>query len=398
MSFVYPNSLKGHSTVHGAPTKQGKKEAEWNARTVNHPSTVARYENVQSASLKRFRSEVNDNPGPPAKKVKDELQVEFVYGPDDHIETYAACIDKAEYSIIIASWNLNFIPRRIFTSLMQAKKRGVPISFVVESVIRKETLKHFEVDKKKKDDDSTDYSFSIVETKSHAKFLSVQNQENQILILGSYNALGDAYESSEDASVILKGTTNQVWPYFMSLYESYMELDREKATEIFGGIAAISQFKNPGIRPLLQRTFSDSSKIFLLRNIQEHEDFFKQATPYNGDITIYSPFSTKDNTLNRLKTLEKILPVHLKVYLKILPEFKNGLFNLLDKVPNLKNRVTVQTTHSHQKIVVLGTEMICIGSLNWLSAAQDSIFSNVEFSVVLQGPQASKIIQQHKFI
>lgn len=402
MTFIPHNRLQGGSTGQNITTNQGKEGAKWEARAVSSTSTTAGYKNVQSASLKRFRSEGDDKPqplppNPLAKRIKQEdLQVKFVYGSDDHIETYASCIDKAEYSIIIASWNLRFIPGRIFTSLMQAKKRGVPISFIVESVVRKETLDYFKANTK--DDRSTDYSFSILETKSHAKFLFVENHDSQMLILGSYNALGDAYESSQDASVMLKGSKQQLWPYFMSLYESYAELGKEKATEIFGGIAALSQAKYSKNRPLLQRTLADSSKIFLLRTTQEHEDFFKQATPHNGDITVYSPFSRKDNTLNRLKTLEKILPTDLKVYFRVLAEFKEGILKLLDKVPDLKNRVTVQTTQSHQKIVVLGTETICIGSLNWLSAAQDKNVSNIEFSIVLQGPQAAQIIQQYKFI
>ena len=158
----------------------------------------------------------------------------------------------------------------------------------------------------------------------------------------------------------------------------------------------ISKVRNPGPRELLQRSFADQSKIFLLRTIQEHEDFLKLATPHNGDVSIYSPFSTKDNTYKRLQGLGKLLPSTVKITLKVLPKFQSGLTRLLSLVPELQNRVTIETAHSHQKIVILGNETLCVGSLNWLSAAQDSDapYSNAELSIVLQGPKAAKIIKK----
>ena len=45
-----------------------------------------------------------------------------------------------------------------------------------------------------------------------------------------------------------------------------------------------------------------------------------------------------------------------------------------------------------KKIVTL-VETICVGSLNWLPAAQDAAdpYSNVELSIVLQGPKAKEL-------
>ena len=324
----------------------------------------------------------------PAKKAKTEMQVVFVHGTEDHISTYAHCIDAAESHIIIASWNLNFISQRIFSSLMRAKKQEVSISLVVQSVKREETLKHFYDD----EDSDSEYTFNLFITKSHAKFLLI---DSKILVLGSYNALGNSYEESLDSSVMLKGSVQQLWPFYMSIYETYTSIS-ENLGGIFGGIAMISKVRNPGPRPLLQRSFEDGSRIFLLRTVQEHQDFFRLATPYNGDVSIYSPFCIRDNTLKRLQTLEKILPTSMKISLKVLLQFRNGLTTLLTKVPNLQNRVNVETVPSHQKVITLGAETICIGSLNWLSAAQDNTASywNAELSVVLQGPKAGNIIKK----
>lgn len=324
----------------------------------------------------------------PAKKRGAEIEVTFLHGSNDHIAAYAKAIDEAETDVIIASWNLNFIPREIFSSLMSAKRRGVSISFVVQSVKRPETLKYF-------DDDETssgEYSFSLFETKSHAKFLFV---DNTTLVLGSYNALGDSYEETLDASVFLKGTISQLWPFYMSIRETYTSIGEDLGS-IFGGIAMISKVRNPGPRSLLQMYLEDSSKIFLLHTTKEHEDFLRLAIPYNGDVAIYSPFSTRDNTFKRLQALSRLLPATAKVSLKVLPKFQSGLTRLLSMIPDLQNRVTIETAPSHQKIVILGKETLCVGSLNWLSAAQDgnASYSNAELSVVLQGPKAAKIIKE----
>ena len=320
-----------------------------------------------------------------SKKIAGEMGVSFIHGTQSHIETYVRVIDEAEGHVIIASWNLNFIPKEIFSSLMRAKNRGVSISFVVQSVKRPDSVKYF------RENDQDDYSFTLFETKSHAKFLFV---DSTTLVLGSYNALGDPCEESLDASLCIKGSIKQLWPFYMSIYETYTDIGEDLGS-IFDGLAMISKVRHPEPRPLLQISFDDQSKIFLLRTIKEHEDFLKLATPYNGDVSIYSPFSTKDNTFKRLQSLHKFLPIHAKIHLKVLPKFQNGLARLVSEIDGLQNRITIETVASHQKIVILGNETLCIGSLNWLSAAQDdkASYSNVELSVVLQGPKAAKIIK-----
>jgi len=325
-----------------------------------------------------------------SRKVEAEMQLRFLHGTGAHVQAYSDLIDQAEQHIIIASWNINFIPQDIFSSLMEAKRRGVHISFVVNTIKRKQTLTYFNYGEEDKDEETT---FDLFETKSHAKFIFVDSKS---LIIGSFNALGESYEESDDASFMLRGTVNQLWPFYMSIYETYTYIG-EDLGGIFDGIATISKARNPGKRPLLQRSFEDGSQIFLLRTIKEHEDFFKLATPHNGKVTIYSPFSTKDNTLKRLKTLDSLLAADTEVHLKVLQQFESGLKRLLSQVPSLKSHTTVDCATSHQKIIILGDSTICAGSLNWLSAAQDSKdpYSNVELSVVLQGPKAEGIIKKH---
>jgi hypothetical protein len=321
------------------------------------------------------------------KEAEAEMEICFLRGTNQHIQAYVDLINKAENHLIIASWNVNFIPEGIFLALMKAKKRGIFINFVANSIKRKSTLDYFE------NEEGDETTFQLFETKSHAKFLFVDAKS---LILGSFNALGEAPEENDDASFMLKGTIKQLWPFYMSIYESYTSIG-EDLKSLFDGIATISKCRNPGERPLLRRSFSDGTYIYLLRTIKEHEDFLKLATPYNGNVTIYSPFSTKDNTLKRLQKLESILPVGTKVNLKVLKQFEGGLLRLLSLVPQLESHAHVEVATSHQKIVVLGNQIICAGSLNWLSAAQDTKdpYSNVEFSIVLQGPKAEKIIESH---
>ena len=348
--------------------------------TTVQSSQVNSYSNLEDLSLRR----------PPLQKIKvakPEMKVSFLHGTDDHIQTYSDCIDEAKEQIIIASWNVNYMPQEIFSSLMKAKKRGVHISFVVNSVKRAATLDYFF------NDDDEDTTFQLFETKSHAKFLFVDSKS---LILGSFNALGEAFEETEDASFMLKGTINQLWPFYMSIYESYTSIG-EELSSIFGGIAMISKARHPKERSLLQRFLEDGTKIFLLRTIKEHEDFFSLAPRHERNITIYSPFSAKDNTLKRLQTLEKILPTEAKVNLKVLKQFEGRLISLLSSVPNLKNHTCIEVSNSHQKIVIVGDQTICVGSLNWLSAAQDAKdpYSNVELSIVLQGPKAEEFIKSY---
>lgn len=335
-------------------------------------------------------SGISDSALKKLRKMEAEMQVSFLHGADAHILAYSELIAQAEAHIIIASWNVNFIPEEIFSSLLEAKRRGVNISFVVNSVKREKTLDYFYDDD---EDDEAETTFDLFKTKSHAKFLFVDSKS---LILGSFNALGESFEESDDASFMLRGTVNQLWPFYMSIYETYTSLG-EDLGGIFDGIAMISKARNPGERRLLQRSFEDGSQIFLLRTIKEHEDFIKLATPHNGKVTIYSPFSTKDNTLKRLKTLDSLLAVGTEVHLKVLQKFESGLKRLLAQVPSLMSHTTVDIATSHQKIVILGDHTICAGSLNWLSAAQDSKdpYSNVELSVVLQGPKAEKIIKKY---
>ena len=314
------------------------------------------------------------------------MQVNFLYGSKAHIQAYADLIDEAE-GHIIASWNVNFIPQPIFSSLLEAKRRGVSISFVVNSVKREQTLAYFD-----KDEDG-EATFSLSETKSHAKFLFV---DSKALILGSFNALGEAYEESDDASFRIQGTISQMWPFYMSLYEIYTDLG-EEGWGIFEATASLSKFRNPRERQLLQRSFKDGSQIFLLCTLKEHEDFFRLATPQHGKVTIYSPFSSKDNTLKRLKKLENLLKAGTEVHLKVLAQYESELKRLLTQVPSLQSHTKVHVTPSHQKIMVIGEETICVGSLNWLSAAQDEKdpYRNVELSVVVQGLKAEEIIKKY---
>lgn len=315
------------------------------------------------------------------------MKVSFLHGKYKHTLAYAELIHEAESHIIIASWNVNFIPEEIFSSLLEAKRRGVNISFVVNSVVREKTLDYFF------GDGEEDYKFDLFETKSHAKFIFVDSKS---LILGSFNALGESFEESDDASFMIKGSVPQLWPFYMSIYETYTSIGEDLGS-IFDGIAMISKARNPGERRLLQRSFDDGSQIFLLRTIKEHQDFFRLATPQNGKVTIYSPFSTKDNTMKRLQMLDSLLPTGTEVHLRVLQQFESGLKRLLALVPNLQRHAHVDVATSHQKIMVLGTQTICAGSLNWLSAAQDAKdpYSNVELSVVLQGPKAESIIKKY---
>ena len=331
------------------------------------------------------------------KKPKQGLEIQYLRGTEDHINAYVDCIDSAEEHVIIASWNLNFIPKAIFSSLMRAKKRQVSISFIVQSVKRKETLSYFQPndDSSSDADSSLEYVFELAETKSHAKFLFV---DSKTLFLGSYNALGDSYEESDDASFKISGTVEQLWPFYMSIYETYTAIG-EDLPKIFDCIASISKLRYTKPRSTLQIRLDDQSKVFLLRTVEEHEEFFKLATPYNGDVSIYSPFSAKDNTLKRMQALDKLLPTGIKVSLKVLPKFKSGLTKILSQVPNLQNRVNIETIDSHQKVVILGEETLCLGSLNWLSAAQDAqaVYSRAELSLVLQGAKANQIIKKYYF-
>ncbi|HQS84209.1 MAG TPA: phospholipase D-like domain-containing protein [Alphaproteobacteria bacterium] len=112
---------------------------------------------------------------------KDTEQVSFLRGDENHIAAYVELINSAKSQIIIASWKLQYISENIFQSLRQAKRKGVYISFIVNSVLRRETLDFFS-----DDDDSEDPSFAIAETQSHAKFLFVDSEK---LIIGSFNAL-----------------------------------------------------------------------------------------------------------------------------------------------------------------------------------------------------------------
>ncbi|HQS85082.1 MAG TPA: hypothetical protein PLY23_09375 [Alphaproteobacteria bacterium] len=186
-----------------------------------------------------------------------------------------------------------------------------------------------------------------------------------------------------------------MWPYFMRIRDVYTELDEEeKINGIFGGIAALSSAKY-GKRNHLSRTLSCSTQIYLLKTVRDHEEFFRWALPVNGHIAIYSPFSTHDNTLARLRFLERMVPYETRVSLKVLPKFHAGLTRLLERTPGLKRHVQIESICSHQKAIILGEETICVGSLNWLSGAQsaDNSYRNLELSVVLQGPKARQIIK-----
>lgn len=381
---------KDTSTITTSPVFQRRKPTSKPQENPKASSATLDLKPSEPQGIKRASTSV-DTKQSPAKRSKDaesEMQVRFLHGKNAHITNYAELIQEAEAHIIIASWNVNFISEEIFWSLLEAKRRGVNISFVVNSVVREKTLDYF-TDFGEEDD----YHFDLFKTKSHAKFIFVDSKS---FILGSFNALGESYEESDDASFMIKGTVKQLWPFYMSIYETYTSIG-EDLGGIFDGIAMISKVRNPGERRLLQRSFKDGSQIFLLRTIKEHEDFFRLATPNNGKVSIFSPFSTKDNTLKRLQKLESLLKAGTEVHLSVLQQYESGLKRLLDHVPSLKIHAHVHVAASHQKIIVLGDQTICVGSLNWLSAAQDAAepYSNVELSIVLQGPKAEGVIRKY---
>lgn len=338
--------------------------------------------------LKQARTSSQPHPGVVVSGPKTE-KVHFLQGTDEHLYTYARLINSAESHIILASWKLSFIPEQIFQSLMEAKRRGVYISFIVNETVRPATLEYFE-----DDEEDEDMRFTIAETSSHAKFLCIDAKE---LVIGSFNALDStADDETEDASLHISGSVRQVWPYYMRIRDTYTELDEQEVCGIFGGTAAISHARY-GPREHLHRTLHCCTQIHLLKTVKDHEEFFRLAVPHNGAVTLYSPFSTRDNTLHRLRQLAAIVPSDTPVTLKVLPKFESGLRRLLDGVPALKSHTHVATEESHQKILVLGDEAICIGSLNWLSAAyrEDATYGNLELSIVLQGPVAADIIRRY---
>ncbi|EKE09072.1 MAG: hypothetical protein ACD_16C00214G0002 [uncultured bacterium] len=394
-SLPQPRALIAHSShltyppsIPALPIGGDTRASPFVAKAVHPPS----FSDELSSSSSRTASllpTVSDD-----KTNRGTEKITFLRGTDDHIRVFADLINSARERIILASWKLGFIPEDIFQALMKAKRNGVSLSFIVNSIQRKETLEPFTDEY---DDDFEDSSFVIAETRSHAKFLFVDSQK---LVLGSFNALGDSPEESEDASFLIEGSIQQMWPYFMRIRDIYTELDEEETVDsIFGCIAAISSVRYGNRNRFhLQRTLSCGTRIHLLKTVHDHEEFFRLATPSNGHITIYSPFSFRDNTLTRLEFLQKRVPSGVKVTLKVLPEFQPDLTKLLERFPSLKSHTHVESTNSHQKVIILGDETLCIGSLNWLSAAQSaaSDYSNLELSLVLQGPKAAEIIREFR--
>jgi hypothetical protein len=146
---------------------------------------------------------------------------------------------------------------------------------------------------------------------------------------------------------------------------------------------------------LLQKTLDDnSSTITLLRNISEHDSFFKSLDVVGKSVTIYSPF-VSDNVQRMLSTLCDIVPPEIVVHLKVLPQFEEKLGVILSTNIELCNRFVVDISQSHQKIIVLGDDIICVGSMNWLSHSTSHNRSNIELSFILCGNKAKEIIKCH---
>ena len=93
--------------------------------------------------------------------------------------------------------------------------------------------------------------------------------------------------------------------------------------------------------------------------------------------------------------MQSLVKSEIPVYLRVLEKFERGLIRLLALVPELKKHAHVEVASSHQKVIVLGDQTICIGSLNWLSSAQSEKdpYANVELSIVLQWPKEESIIR-----
>ena len=268
-SLPQPRALIAHSShltyppsIPALPIGGDTRASPFVAKAVHPPS----FSDELSSSSSRTASllpTVSDD-----KTNRGTEKITFLRGTDDHIRVFADLINSARERIILASWKLGFIPEDIFQALMKAKRNGVSLSFIVNSIQRKETLEPFTDEY---DDDFEDSSFVIAETRSHAKFLFVDSQK---LVLGSFNALGDSPEESEDASFLIEGSIQQMWPYFMRIRDIYTELDEEETVDsIFGCIAAISSVRYGNRNRFhLQRTLSCGTRIHLLKTVHFFRD------------------------------------------------------------------------------------------------------------------------------
>ncbi|OFW74532.1 MAG: hypothetical protein A2W46_00940 [Alphaproteobacteria bacterium RIFCSPHIGHO2_12_42_13] len=326
--------------------------------------------------------------------------IKFIAGRRQHIKEITRLVDNAEYEILIACWKLQHIPRSLLSSLMKAKNKGIKLNFFVSEVENETAANYFEETQDETDDSEDEInSFTTYVTKTHAKFVLVDNKKG---IFGSFNAFDSRRNDDSDSSFKISGTINQMWPFSIGLYHAYKSIG-DGCEKGFGGIVAISAEKNQKKLGPVCRTIRDGSRLWFLTNLQEHEDFFRKVCVPHGDykqVHIFSPFIYEDNARSRLKELNDKLPKSTKLYLHTRPEFKEKLESIVNASDSLREKTTIRVGDFHDKLMIIDRETLCVGSLNWMSFTRvpESSHNNIEVSIVLQGPLAQSTIEHSKGI
>jgi phosphatidylserine/phosphatidylglycerophosphate/cardiolipin synthase-like enzyme len=300
------------------------------------------------------------------------MEISFLHGLENHIREYERLISNAKNQIIIASWTICYIPPTIYKRLAEAKERGIRISFIVGN-----------------DKSGKGNQFYTFETVTHSKFLIV---DFETLIVGSFNALCES--DGLDSSIKISGNVKELWPFVMSIYETYTTIsDINEIRRVFGDSVHTSRSKQNHPRKFFTMKKLDEDLIILLRNKKEHDMFFEVISSEKS-IIIFSPFFTKSAAKQRIKILNKNLPTNGQVVFNVRKNDMNILNNMLSRFPKT-NSFNVRNCESHQKIIIVNDDLICVGSLNWLSMPQNlkDDDSNVEFSIVIHGLKAKEIIK-----
>lgn len=332
--------------------------------------------------------DMEEDYGPQRKRVKQQTSTEIkrLSTVNGHIEYLQEAISSSTNSILITSYGVDddaFENGNLYDLLSKARKRGVKIYLynIDSKNIEDRPFKFFE-----------DCQISYDVTYTHAKLLAVDDTR---VAIGSFNWLSKANDW-KNATLCFSGEEcSDLIPLLWKDLKYYRNLQ-------FDNHRQINRYKNNS-----QNSFSyvweleDSTTLTYLHSLDSHRDFisdvFEQA---KAKVVFCMPFINQKSGYQedfdkKLLTETIKRKVHIYFISRVedpnLSSFKNYLGSLL----NSEFMHLVPVSDIHLKTVIIDDTTIAEGSFNWLSASRDeeSEFHNHEVTLVLEGKESKKLIQ-----
>lgn len=310
----------------------------------------------------------------------------------EHKNFLIGSLNSARKSVMISSYDVSptIFKDGIAQSIVNAAKRGIQVYIYFEHEARCTDKEHR---------DLSDIARLCARFEVNCNHSKCVIKDKDTVAIGSYNWLSHFNDTSSNATVVTTGALasrlkDDVWQG-MRFYQC-LQNDNEK------GIA--NHCADGSLFLPKQYEISNQSCVTLLRSPEAHSIFLKQVfDSAQSNIFMFSPFIK----LSRLQdtftpaVLRSLNVRDIRTILVTLPSpcknpvEQSKIFTLLDDLQRNYPCFSYQIRKDFHAKTLVSDNIICEGSLNWLSAVSETAHeaNNYEVSVAIKGEFAANLLK-----